>query len=350
MQERPASHRFSALVPYWYARRDTCRWVLATLSARQGPSYRKPGAQLFINDLGQWFGLISGGCLEADLLRLAQQVFADGQARTHAFISDQQDEDDNHLARTGCGGSLWVHLQLICAENHYLDLAAVQAAITARESGIYWQDLQAAQGAARWQADTRPELAPPDNTHWLGSRLDLAPHLFIFGGAVDARPLAALALVLGWQVSVCDPRTHAARDSDFPPPVRTWRCHPDELPPDALAGTDAVLLMHHHLQLDADALKLVQQFLVQGQDQGQRQSLRYLGLLGPAARRARVLERAALQESDLQHPGLHFHGPAGLPAASDLPEDIALSLITQMRQVLAAERVSAPQARMWRQA
>jgi xanthine dehydrogenase accessory factor len=327
---------------------------LATLSARQGPSYRKPGAQLFINDLGQWFGLISGGCLEADLLRLAQQVFADGQARTHAFISDQADDDENHLARTGCGGSLWVHLQLICAANNYLDLPAVHAAIAARESGIYWQDLHAAQGSAHWQADSKqdaesdfhadfpPALAAPSvkqiiaqsnqqhSKRWLGSRLDLAPHVFIFGGAVDARPLAALAQVLGWQVSVCDPRTHAARQSDFGSAVRNWRCHPAELSPDAIAGADAVILMFHHLQLDAEALQVLHRLLLQGQGP------RYLGLLGPTARRARVLERANLSESDFLHPGLHFYGPAGLPAASDLPEDIALSLISQMRQVLAS--------------
>ncbi|WP_338848766.1 XdhC family protein [Massilia sp. W12] len=326
MPNRPASHRFSALVPFWHAQRDACRWVLATLSARQGPSYRKPGAQVFINDLGQWFGVISGGCLEADLMRLAQEVLADGIARTHAFIPDDAEEDGNTLARTGCGGSVWVRLQEICAANHYLDLDAVHAAIMARQPGVYWQDLHAVRGAGRWIAD---QTAPaPDGAQWLGSRLDLPPHLFIFGGGVDARPLAQLALALGWQVSVCDARTHAARSSDFGPAVRCWRCAPQALPPAALAQAQAVLVMHHHVQLDAEALQALHHVLRQGA------APHYVGMLGPAARRAKVLARAGLQEQDLHAPGLHFYSPAGSLRGADLPEDIALSLICQIQQHL----------------
>ncbi len=41
--------------------------VLATVVATAGSTYRKPGARMLIMADGSYFGLLSGGCLEADL-------------------------------------------------------------------------------------------------------------------------------------------------------------------------------------------------------------------------------------------------------------------------------------------
>jgi xanthine/CO dehydrogenase XdhC/CoxF family maturation factor len=79
--------------------------------------------------------------------------------------------------------------------------------------------------------------------------------------------------------------------------------------------------MSHHLVSD---LAYLQQ-LAQTQ-------LRYIGLLGPAARRARLL--AELKE-DAQRLAGRLHGPAGLDIGANSPESIALAIVAEIQAVLA---------------
>ena len=52
----------------------------------------------------------------------------------------------------------------------------------------------------------------------------------------------------------------------------------------------------------------------------------YIGLLGPAKRKADVLACAGLQEAQLRYP---IAGPMGLALGGDLPESIALSVLAE---------------------
>src|ERR1019366_541570 len=55
--------------------------VLATVVATAGSTYRKAGARMLIMADGTYLGLLSGGCLEADLKLHAQQVIDSDVAR-----------------------------------------------------------------------------------------------------------------------------------------------------------------------------------------------------------------------------------------------------------------------------
>src|ERR1700734_1459427 len=55
--------------------------VLATVVATAGSTYRKPGARMLIMADGSFLGLLSGGCLEADLKLHAQEVLNSGVPR-----------------------------------------------------------------------------------------------------------------------------------------------------------------------------------------------------------------------------------------------------------------------------
>src|SRR5260370_15024148 len=59
--------------------------VLATVVATAGSTYRKPGARMLIMSDGSYFGLLSGGCLEADLAIHARQVRERGIPRAPAY-------------------------------------------------------------------------------------------------------------------------------------------------------------------------------------------------------------------------------------------------------------------------
>src|ERR1700730_4005918 len=56
--------------------------VLATVVATAGATCRKPGARMAFLADGSYLGLLSGGCLEADLKLHAMEVLESGGPRT----------------------------------------------------------------------------------------------------------------------------------------------------------------------------------------------------------------------------------------------------------------------------
>jgi len=66
----------SSLLEFYRAHRKDDALVLGTVIATEGSTYRKPGAMMLIARDSSYRGLISGGCLEADLAGHAEQVFA----------------------------------------------------------------------------------------------------------------------------------------------------------------------------------------------------------------------------------------------------------------------------------
>ena len=84
--------------------------VLATVVATSGSTYRKPGARMLIMADGSCLGLLSGGCLEADLKLHAQQVLESGVPR--AIEYDMRGPDDILFGiGTGCEGAMRVLLE-----------------------------------------------------------------------------------------------------------------------------------------------------------------------------------------------------------------------------------------------
>ena len=66
-------------------------FVLATVVATEGSTYRKSGTQMLIADGGDLRGLLSGGCLEVDLV-LSARIARDRQARVVSY--DMRGEED----------------------------------------------------------------------------------------------------------------------------------------------------------------------------------------------------------------------------------------------------------------
>src|ERR1017187_7350883 len=93
-----------------HAPADASARVLATVVATAGSTYRKPGARMLIMADGSYLGLLSGGCLEADLKIHAQQVLMSGVAR--AIEYDMRGPDELLFGTgTGCEGAMRVLLE-----------------------------------------------------------------------------------------------------------------------------------------------------------------------------------------------------------------------------------------------
>ena len=316
------SNQLSALLNAWSEGKNDTDWVLGTVYKTEGSAYRKAGAMMLFNGFGKQFGLLSGGCLEADIMRHARKVMLTGKVELLCY--DGSDEDDwSFQLGIGCGGKVHIMLQPLSAERD-LGLDAMASALAKRQAGVYRQKIGAAEADFERRDDTafsRSVIEQREDGDWLVTPIVPEPHLLIIGGGVDARPLVAIAGELGWRVTLADPRATHARAEYFPTAGTVLR----ELGANLkryidTANADAAVIMSHNVDIDAGGLRACQ-----------GTGLGYVALLGPHHRYRQVLERAGLNEASLTCP---VSAPAGLDLGGQLPESIALSILAECHAVL----------------
>jgi len=311
------SNHLNALLDAWRQGRDDTDWVLGTVYRTEGSAYRKAGALMLIDGYGRQFGLLSGGCLEADIQRHASRVMQTGQVAMLAY--DGSDEDDwSYQLGIGCGGKVCIMLQPVRPDAD-LGLGAMAAALARRQGGRYHQKIGAAEAwfeTCAVDRGSRSFVEPRDDGDWLVSPICPEPHLLVVGGGIDARPVVEIADRLGWRVTLADPRASHARADGF----RAADCILRELG-DGLRRyireqkVDLAVVMTHNLDLDAEALRSCR-----------NTGLAQVAVLGPRHRYRRVLALAGLDEAAL---GCPVSAPAGLDIGGQLPESIALSILAE---------------------
>jgi xanthine dehydrogenase accessory factor len=173
----------------------------------------------------------------------------------------------------------------------------------------------------------RSGLVEVEGRHWFlevhNPRLDLR----IVGAVHIAHPLARMAMLADYRVTVIDPREAFATEQRFPgvPLCRDW---PDEaLAKTPLTSRSAVVTLTHDPKLDDPAL-----VAALGTD------CFYIGALGSkmsqAARIARLKEHG-FRDVELAR----IRGPVGLAIGSRSPAEIAISILAEMTMRLRADGV-----------
>lgn len=321
------ANHLSHILSDWFELKDQAEWVLGTVFDTVGSSYRKAGAMMMFSSLGHRLGLLSGGCLEADIQRHARRVMQSGESMT--LVYDGNDEDDiSFQLGIGCGGVVRILLQPVSSANQYLDLDKLHQSLLANKSGTYSVDLTSPTGISgnhfEFSEANRSAVVRTVETGKQFLNIPTKPlhHLLIVGGGVDARPIARMATEIGWRVSIWDPRPANARKEFFD--------SADFLIRDSIEGLakhikkqsiDAAVVMSHSIKLDVQAVKLLSTV-----------RLKYLALLGPTHRRFEVLDEAGVIDD---HAAIQcIAGPAGLDLGGELPEAIALSILAECQAVL----------------
>ena len=317
--------------------------VLATVTATIGSSYRKPGAMMLIRENHEFAGLISGGCLEGDLVEHASAVFRDGQPRQVIYDLSSDDQAIWGLG-LGCGGTVHLLLQRLDRDHGFGFLPMLLEALERRSScvlALVHTDLDGLAAGTFALADDEGGLSgSPELFSGLGERLDdwgsraryqysgakdavllvriePAPRVLVCGAGPDAIPVARQVDALGWECIVVDHRGAYARPERFPATTRVIQLQPVQLKEQVdLNETDAAIVMSHNLEHDASYLR-----------QLAGSNLSYLGLLGPKARREQLQEELNIQDQLI-------HGPAGFDIGAELPESIALSVMAEIHAVL----------------
>ena len=145
-----------------------------------------------------------------------------------------------------------------------------------------------------------------------------APRLWLLGAGHVAKPTAALARSVGFEVHVVDEREELNTAERFPECRLVLGDPGRELRKAALGDTDWVLIMTHDHQLDEAAL-------VASAGQGAR----YVGLVDSKRKVFRLVERArAKREGDF--PLERVFAPVGLDIGAVSPEEIAVSIVAEL--------------------
>ncbi len=338
------------IVAYDAAKKTGIRSALATVVDVQGSSYRRPGARMLVTEDGKLTGAISGGCLEGDALRKA--VLAITQEKKKLVVYDTTDEDDAKLGiQLGCNGIVSILFEPldildplnpveILRKTTMLREASVVLTFFSKNNTIHSGTMLQEQAVDRSVTDIHSIVqkvfenkrsmhceveCKEDVQHCFAEYLEVPVSFIIAGAGNDAMPLVTMAKQLGWQVTMVDGRPTHANLQRFPQADTIVTGKPEQVIPSLLIDErTAIVLMTHNYNYDLSMLCGLQ-----------GKSFAYLGLLGPAAKRERLLTEAAQK-------GIFFsdeeteriYGPTGLQIGAETSEQIAVSIIAEIMSVI----------------
>ena len=351
------------------------RSALVTVVHVDGSFYRRPGARMLVTDEGACTGAISGGCLEGDALRKALLAISSGEPRLVTY--DTSDEEDASIGvQLGCSGIIQVLFEPIDAEKDWNPMRLLRAVVKQKTSaalvtifnikdprGPQVGAVGAGSDAGFWMLDSELSCADPlieDNLRVLAklalgsgtstfTEIELEKNpasriqhsesvvafvqviprplpLVIVGAGNDAIPLARFADVLGWEVTVIDGRSSHARSERFVPGCQVIVSKPEAaLANISITERTAFVLMTHNYHYDLAMLKALL-----------GTSTPYIGMLGPAKKRDRMLDDLKVQGVLVtEEDKIRIFGPAGLETGAESPEEIALSIAAEVQTALA---------------
>src|SRR5579875_396895 len=111
--------------------------ALATLVRVEGSSYRRPGARLLVARDGSYAGAISGGCLEAEVLRKAVWLVREGAVvQRYSTLFDDTAEIPYGL---GCGGTVDVLLEPADTSEFDVLMQALEASLQGKQRRVISQ-------------------------------------------------------------------------------------------------------------------------------------------------------------------------------------------------------------------
>jgi xanthine/CO dehydrogenase XdhC/CoxF family maturation factor len=321
--------------------------VLATVVGTRGSSYRSPGARMLILPDGSRIGAVSGGCLEGELCRRAHWWTSESPAVLKTF--DTSTQEDNEGFGLGCGGGIDLLLErveqhdtathpLLAQERVNASRAAAPLAVVLEATAA--SGLRVGERFAREHARQYPEMAAlltraVEIGYSFTSELregalagcrvffeSLTPpaQMVVCGAGTDAQPVVAQAAALGWSVVVLDQRADFARAARFPEAARVIAAK-DAAALDALRldTRTAAIVMSHSFAQDTFFLELLL-----------AQPLGYLGVLGSRRRTLDLLARLGRDAMPAE-----LHAPAGLDIGAETPEQIALSILSEVQATFA---------------
>ena len=319
--------------------------ALATVVDTKKSAPQPPGTKMAINDGGRMAGAVSGGCVEGQVVQVAEGILRGGAPRLLEYGIADEDAWDVGLP---CGGeiSIWVEtyddggLQGRFRElglqggrgalTTLLDGENMGAKLLLREDGTRdgslgdaELDAAAADRAASAMWSERSELYEHDGQILFVDVVAPPPRLIIFGAVDFAAQLAAAARLVGWRAFVVDPRKRFATADRFPEAERVIAAWPDKAL-DELGGIDratSIAVLTHDPKLDDAVLRIAL-----------RSDAQYIGAMG--SRRAQERRRERLVAEGITDDELaRLAAPIGLDIGALTAAETAISIMGEITAV-----------------
>ncbi|EPR68124.1 XdhC family protein [Cyclobacterium qasimii] len=350
------------LKAYAIAVENNEKTALATVVNVDGSSYRRPGARMLITENGELTGAISGGCLEGDALKKAQMVIF--QQRAMLVTYDTTDEDDAKFGvGLGCNGIIHILIEPIDENNGNNPILLLKSCVKNRESKVLVTlfDFKHKRGAqpgtillvaaentsANKQFDQihsaiksfileeaksvistkRSSILPVIESEFTAFIEYMAPaiKLNILGAGNDVIPLVKLAAIMGWEICIADGRSDLVTGIRFPEAEELIIGKGDEVVRKLdVDSRTAVVLMTHNFNYDLAILKGLYPY-----------KCPYIGVLGPKKKLLKLKEQLWINGVELQNEeDKLIFGPMGLDIGAEGPEEIALSIMSEIKAVM----------------
>ncbi|MFF0265217.1 XdhC family protein [Kribbella sp. NPDC004536] len=358
-----------AHVREWYAAGE--RFAIATVIDTFRSAPRQPGATMAVSAGGVVVGSVSGGCVEADVYAVAEDVIRTGVPVVRRYgISD----DDVFAIGLTCGGLLDVLVEPVDPES-YLEFGAVAAAI---ESGrpmavatvvtagerlgrrlVIGQSIDGSLGDpgldravvedALGMLDSGSTGIRSYGVHGECERSEVAvfvqaltpaPRMFVFGAIDFAAAVARVGKFLGYHVTVCDARAVFATRARFPEADEVVVDWPHRFLAGVLDTVDsrtALCVLTHDPKFDVPLLELAL-----------RTGAGYIGAMGSRRTHEDRLVRlraVGLSETEIAR----MSSPTGLDLGARTPEETAISIAAEIiasRTAASARPLSATTGRI----
>lgn len=316
--------------------------ALATVIQTWGSSPRRAGAKMALTPDGLITGSVSGGCVEGAVFESGVEALKSNRPQLLHFGVADETAWEVGLA---CGGSIDIFVKpldteffdalhsLLVEEHPAVVVTVVRGPqdilgceMLVREDGsvkgslhanLDGQAIDLARGALA-QRESRRVMLNDDTEVFIDVQLP-PPTLIAVGGVHITIALMSLAKTLGYRTIVVDPRSAFGNEERFPNVDRLIQLWPQEaFQLIEITHSTAIAMLTHDPKLDDPALKIALP-----------SPAFYVGALGSkttqAKRRQRLLADG-LTESQLKR----LHGPIGLDLGAKTPEEIAMSIMSEI--------------------
>jgi xanthine dehydrogenase accessory factor len=298
------------------------RVAIATVVETFGSSPRPVGSHLVVEESGLFYGSVSAGCVEGEVITEALDAISDGNPR---FLEFDITDETSWRSGLSCGGRISVHivsinrdyLSLISRVN--LELAAHRtcALFTPLEGGTPYLLLAMDKEIVRRLREGSGIVLGCGGRFFMNCYRH-SPRLIIVGAVHIAQALVPMATLSGFDVTVVDPREVYTTSERFPQAHLDIRWPGEAFDEIGLNASTAVVVLTHDPKIDDAALWLAL-----------NSDCFYVGALGSRATQARRVKR--LMESGITAEMLErLRSPIGLDIAAVSPAEIAVSIISEI--------------------
>lgn len=311
---------------------STTKNFLATIIQVEGSAYRKEGTMMLFTEDGEETGLLSGGCVEQDVLARMEM-----NKEVAHVIYDMRSEDDLSWGQgVGCDGSIHLLIECItpllqqdfCKAKELLDKGIDVSHFKVLDSNFkVTHSFFISETGEKFGGNLHYPIEPSKyknkllvkNPFYDGYifRNDYIspPRLFIYGAGPDVLPVVRYAKGAGFHIILADWREGLCNIEKFPLADEFIVANPKEaMEKIQLSAKDFVLIMTHNFTKDKE---LIDYLLFK--------ELRFVGLLGSRKRGDRLIGASACPN--------WLHYPVGLSIAAEGPEEIAISIVAQLIMV-----------------